>query len=93
MRIEVERLKNHADIGAQFGQIELRIRQRKPVNNDIAGLNRFESIDTTNERALAAPARTAYHDYVARRDREIDVLENVKWTEPLIDLAKLDHGG
>lgn len=91
MRIEIERLEDHADIGAQPHGIEFGVAQRQAVDDDIAGLNRLEPVDAANQGAFAAATRAADHDDISRLDGEINVLEDVKRAEPLIDLAKLDH--
>jgi hypothetical protein len=91
VRIEIERLKDHADVGAQPHGIEFGVAQRQAVDDDVAGLNRLEPVDAANQGAFATATRAADHDDISRLDGEINVLEDVKRAEPLIDLAKLDH--
>src|SRR6185503_7208844 len=92
VRVEVERLKNHAHVGPQAYGVEPWIAYRAAVDDDIAGLDGFEPIDAADQCALAAAARAAHHDDVSRCDGQIDVLEDMKRAKPFIDLVKFDHG-
>jgi hypothetical protein len=92
VRIKIERLKNHAHMSPQFRRIELGIRERLAINNDLARLNRFQPINAADERALAAAARSAHHHDFSRADFQVYAFKDVERTKPLVYIAKLDHG-
>src|SRR5262245_52741363 len=79
-------------MGAKFRRIELGIRKRLPVYEDLSRLNRFQPIDTTDECALAAATGPAYHYDFASADFQVYAFEDVERAEPLVYIVKFDHG-
>ena len=91
VRVKVKGLEDHTDVGAQFNRIKMIVRDGHAVDDDVTGLNAFETIDAANQGALAAAAGSADHHNTACDNREIDVLKDMQGTKPLIHSAKLDH--
>ena len=88
VREQVERLEDHADVGAQPGQ-RLALRgQRLAVEGDRAGVDRLQPVDRPAQRRLARPGRADDHDDLAAVDRQVDVLQDVQLAEVLVDLRR-----
>ena len=68
MREQVERLKDNRDVASNHVGINARIRQALTVETDIASVDTFEKIDTTQQRGLprARRADEAYHFVAAK---------------------------
>jgi hypothetical protein len=92
VRIKIKGLKNHAHMGPKFRRIELGIRKRLPVYDDLSRLNRFQPIDTADERALAAATGPTHHHDFASVDFQVYAFEDVERAKPLVYIVKFDHG-
>ena len=79
-------------MGPKFRRIELGVRKRLPVYDDLSRLNRFQPIDTTDECALAATTGPAYHYDFASVYFKVYGFEDVERAEPLVYIVKFDHG-
>ena len=93
VRVEIELLEDHPDLGPQLGDVGRRVGQRHPVHDDLAPLDRLQLVDAANQRALTGPAGAADHQDLARPHHEVHVPEDVERAEPLVDTSKLDHDG
>jgi hypothetical protein len=62
VREQFEILENHADLGAQLGEVGFRIADRDAINNDFAGLERLQPIDALDQRRLARTGGAADDD-------------------------------
>ena len=90
MRVEIELLEDHPDLRAQPDHVERLFVQVNPVDDELSGSDRLEGIDAADERALSGSARTTDHDHFALGDLEVDVVENVKAPEVLLDTPEFD---
>ena len=79
-------------MGPQFRRIELGVGERLSIDNDLPRLNRFQPINTADERALAAATGSAHHHDFASADFQVYAFEDVERAKPLVYIAKLDHG-
>jgi hypothetical protein len=91
VREEVERLEDHADIGPELRELLAVLGKRLAVDADRAAVDRLEPVDGAAQRGLAAARRTDHDHDLAAMDREIDVLQNVQFTEVLVDVLEYDE--
>uniref|UniRef100_J2K6A4 6-pyruvoyl-tetrahydropterin synthase n=1 Tax=Streptomyces auratus AGR0001 TaxID=1160718 RepID=J2K6A4_9ACTN len=91
VREEVERLEDHADIGAQPGQLAALLRQRLPVDRDAAGVDGLQAVDRAAERRLARARGPDHDDDLTAVDRQVDVLEHVQRAEVLVHVVQHDQ--
>src|SRR6516165_8847542 len=90
MREQVELLEHHADFAAdRLDVFDVGV-QLDPGNDDLAPLVFLEPVDAANHRRFARARRPADDDPLTLLDCQIDVLENVKFAEPFVDVAQLD---
>jgi hypothetical protein len=75
---QVEALEHHADVGPQPGERLALLRQRLPVEQDLALVDRLEPVDGAAQRRLAGSRRPDHDDHLARGHVEVDVLEDVQ---------------
>src|SRR5215472_18690056 len=83
VREEIEGLEDHADLGAELGQVPAVAGNGVTVHEDLALLDRLEPVDAADEGALARAGGPAHHHHLAGRDVEAHVLEHVVGAEPL----------
>jgi hypothetical protein len=88
---EVERLEHHADVGAQLSERLALGGQRLAVDQDPAVVDRLEPVDGAAEGRLAGAGRPDDDDDLLRGDLEVDVLQHVQVTEPLVDTLDGDE--
>ncbi len=91
MREQVELLEDHADVGAQAGQVDARPRDRLAEDDDVPLLHALERVDAADQGALAGARGPTDHDDLAAVHREGDVAQDVELSEPLVDGLELDH--
>src|SRR3954453_7691646 len=92
VREEVERLEDHADVGAQLCQRLAFLGEGLAVDRDRPGLDGLEAVDGTAQRRLAGAGGAEDDHDLALADREIDVAEHVQLAEVLVDGLDDDHG-
>src|SRR6478736_1308526 len=93
MREQVVALKNHADIVAQLRPCGLAgPADFVAANFDLAGLDRLESCDATQQRALAGSAPSDDGHGLATRHVEAHPVENAQRSE-LLDQGRDPHDG
>src|SRR4029079_18979206 len=63
------------------------------LEEDPAGVDWLEQIDSAKQRALAAAARADDDEDFARRNLEIDPVEHDEVAEALVDVLELDRRG
>src|SRR5438128_1574828 len=91
VRIEVEGLEDHADLGAQLLEIGAGIAHRHAVHHDVAGLDALEAVDAAEQRALARAAGPADHHHLALVHVERHAAQRVKVAVILLDVAGPHH--
>ena len=92
MREQVELLEDHADVGAEPGQVDARPRDGLAENDDLPLLHALQRVDASDERALAGAGGPADDHDLAGRDLERDVTQDVELAEPFVDGLELDRG-
>ena len=85
---QVERLEDHADLGAQSGELLAFLGQEVAVDADLALVDRLEPVDRPTQRGLPGSRRADHDDDLAAVDVDVDVLEHVQVAEPLVDVAQ-----
>ncbi len=88
---KVEALKHHADVAADGIDILDVSVEIHPVYDDVAVLVRFQSIDAANQGRFPGPGRTADDNALALAHAQIDVLQDMKLSVPLVDVLEGDH--
>src|SRR3989338_4098476 len=91
MRIEMELLEDKTDCRPQRPEIQGRIGERFPVDEDLARLNGFQPVDAADEGAFPAAARAANHYHLSLRDPEVDFPQRMKRSVPFVYVLKLNH--
>ena len=92
MREQVEGLEDHADVGAQLGELLALLGQRLAVDGDRARLDGLQPVDRAAQRRLAGPGGADDDDHLALADGEVDVLQHVQVAEVLVDALEDDEG-
>jgi len=92
MWIEVEALKDHSDISAEFRDVRIRQMDRGSIYYDFALLNRLQPVDAADQRALAGTGWTTNYDNLPPGNFKIDSPENVKFPEPFVHIAEFYDG-
>ena len=93
VREEVEGLEDHANLSARGSQLLALLRERFPLNEDLARVDGLKTVDGAAERGLAGARGANHHDDLALAYLEVDVLEHVKAAKVLVHVAELDDGG
>src|SRR5207302_4724095 len=88
---QVEGLEDHADAGAQRGQVDAAAADGVAEHDDVAHLDPLEAVDRADECRLAGAGRPAHDHHLAAGDGEVDVAQHVQLAEPLVDAAELDR--
>ena len=74
---QVELLKHHAQFGTHAGKILAFLWQGLALDEDLARVDGFQTVDGAAHGRLARARRPDYNDDLAAVDREIDVVEDV----------------
>ena len=83
MREEIELLEDHADLGADLGDVSGVVVELGAVDGDPAGIVLFEPVDAADQRRLARARRAADDHAFAERHLEVDILEGLERAEEL----------
>jgi hypothetical protein len=92
VRVEIELLKDHPDLGTELGDVGRRVAQGHTVHDDLALLDQLQLVDAADQGALAGSAGPADHQNLAGAHTQIHIIQDVERAEPLVDTAKADHG-
>ena len=92
MREQVEVLEHHADLAPDDVDAAQIIGQLGAVDDDLAGLVLFESVDAADHGRLAGARRPGHNDALALHHLEVDVAQHMKIAIPLVDVDQLDRG-
>src|SRR5262245_41100392 len=94
MREQIVALKNHTDVVAQLGTRGLAgPADFVAANFDIAGQDRLQPSDATQQRALAGSAPADDGDCLAARHVQADAVQNAQRPELLDHIRDLHDGG
>ena len=88
---QVELLKHHADFPADQLDVLQIAGQLVAVDDDFSFLMLLEPIDAADQGGLAGSRGTANDDTLAGVDGQVDVLEHVELTVPLVDADQFDR--
>ena len=91
VRVQVELLEDHAHLGAQGVHVHFRGVDARPFKEDVPLLDRLQTVQATDERALAGPGRPADDQHLALLDGEVDVLEHMQVTVMLFNVGQFDQ--
>jgi hypothetical protein len=91
MRVEIELLEDETDFGAQPGHVGLFLVNPHTVDDEFTLFDPFQAVDATDQGALARTAGTTNHHHFPGIDVQIDVLQNVELSKPLIHACKPYH--
>src|SRR5204862_5315108 len=89
---QVERLEDHADVGAVPGEGAALDGHRPAVDGDGPAVDRLEPVDRAAQGRLAGSARPDDDDDLAAVDGELDVAQDVQRTEVLLHMLEHDEG-
>ncbi|KAF5043778.1 hypothetical protein DSECCO2_498760 [anaerobic digester metagenome] len=90
--VEVELLEDDADLGAQGVQVLGFVRDVFAVDDDLAVVHVLEAVHAAHEGGFAGAAGPADDQHLSLLHGLVDVLQDVKVTEPFVDIAEFDHG-
>ena len=83
-------LEHHADFAAHFVDLLQVIGQLDVVDDDLALLVFFQTVDAADHGRLARPRRAGHNDALAAHDLQIDVAQNVELPVPLVHVGDFD---
>src|SRR3546814_19741746 len=91
VRKQIELLEHHAhflahgvDVAGLGGQVDA-------VNHDAALLHFFQPVNATNKCGFTRAGRTEDNNAFARRDRQVDIGQDVEFFVPLVKPFDLDN--
>ncbi|MCY1179915.1 hypothetical protein D9M73_203340 [compost metagenome] len=91
VREQVEMLEHHADFTAdRFDLLEV-VGQLNAIDHDATLLVLFQTVEAADGGGFSGTRRAAQHDTLALLDVEVDVLEYVKLTVPLVHALHLNN--
>ncbi len=90
MREEIEVLEHHADFAAHFIDLLEIVGQLDIVDDDLALLVFFQTVDTADHGRFARARRSGNNDALPAHDLQIDVAQDVKLTIPLMHIGDFD---
>src|SRR4051795_11307103 len=94
MRIQVERLKHHADVPAHCVDIGVAIHHIDAVDANHSAARFLEAIAAAQERTLAGAGGTNDEDELLRFDGKIDPTKHLDRAEPFAQATDVkDRGG
>jgi hypothetical protein len=82
--IEVELLKDEADLCAKAGEIGVAIMKRYVIDDNLAILDWFEPIYTSYQSAFTGTTRAADDHHFSRLDMKVNVPEDMQLPEPFV---------
>ena len=92
MRKKVEVLKNHADFGSDFFDIFKVIGQFDAIDDNLAALMFFQSIDTANQGRFSGTRWAADNDAFLLTNGQVYSAKHVEFAEPLVHIDDFDNG-
>ena len=93
MRVKIKLLKNETDLRPKPGDVRPTIFEGHVVDCNVALLNRFQSVNTSNQGALPRTTGATDHHDLSQFHVKVDVFKDVKFAEPLVHIFEGDHLG
>src|SRR5690606_2073914 len=93
VREKIERLEHHADFGADFIDVPEVVGELDAVDDDLALLVFFETVDAADERRFSGARRSADDNLLTFFHGEVDVPQHVKLAKPFVHTAQHDRTG
>ncbi len=91
MREQIEMLKHHADFATDGIDTFQIIRQLDAIDDDLALLMFFQTVDATDEGRFTGTGRSANHDLFSLLNAEIDTAQDMGFAEPFVETLDLDQ--
>ena len=88
---EIELLKDHTHLAADFADIAHIVGQFDAINDNVALLVLFKPVHAADKGRFARPRRPADYYHFARRNVHVDAAQHVKISKPFVDLATDDN--
>ena len=92
MREHIELLKDHADVLANHAEVGLGRCQFVAVDDNLAGGDGFQQVQTTKERTFSRARGSDHADDLILLDGAIDSLEHLQLSEVLAQAFNCDDG-
>src|SRR5690606_3379080 len=93
VREQVELLEHHADAGADAVDVDVRVEDVDPLDEDLASGRLLEQVDRAQQGGFAGPGRSDDAHHLALPDHQVDALEHLDVAEALVQVSDLDRGG
>ena len=87
----IELLEDHAHLGAQGVHVHFRGVDARPFKEDVPLLDRLQTVQATDERALAGPGRPADDQHLAFLDPLGNTFEHMELAVPFMDIPDFDQ--
>jgi len=91
VREEVEELEHHTDLFTNLVDVRLPVGEMDTVNPDIATINRFQVVDTAQQRALAGAARPDDDHHLTAPHAQANTPHCLYDPKGLVDVLQDDH--
>ena len=91
MREGVPLLEDDADLLPQLVEVGRLGMDLDAIDQDLAGVDRFEPVDAGQQRRLARARATDDGDHFAALDGQVDALENLELAKGFVDVLDLNH--
>ncbi|MOA08170.1 hypothetical protein D3C78_1279160 [compost metagenome] len=85
-------LEHHADVLADRLDVLQVIGELGAIDNDVALLVLFQTIDAADHRGLARPRGAAHHNALALRHVQVDIAQHVELAVPLVHVLQTNNG-
>ena len=83
-------LKNHTDLTAYGSHVLGVLIEINTIDNDASLIMLFQTVDAADQRGLARSRRAAYHHALTTPDAQVNVLQDMQITKPLVHALELD---
>ncbi len=91
MGIKLKALEDHTDLSAKFVKVSCRIVDGDTIHRDLTFLEGFQTIDTSEECALARTAWATHNHGLPLLDFLVDIIQNLEIPIPFTYVFDLDQ--